>query len=295
MKLSLAVGLLMLIGKCSAWWITGSAAILSDALESIVHVVAVGFAAFSLWLSVRPATKRFNYGYQRISFFSAGFEGAMIIIAAVTIIAVSARKWMAGLSLEQLGLGTMIVAAAGGLNGALGWYLIHTGNKTGSLILVANGKHVLTDCWTSAGVVLGLLLVRWTGWLPFDPICAIALAVNILWSGGDLIFQSARGLLDYADPQTESKLETELDAAAASESVSWHRLKFRETGGRLLAEVHILFPSGVTVLLAHQAATRIEKWLEESFEGRLEVITHLEPGDDHDGIHGESHIELPAG
>ncbi len=295
MKLSLAVGVLMLVGKGAAWWITGSAAILSDALESVVHVVAVGFAAFSLWLSMRPATKRFHYGYERISFFSAGFEGAMIIVAAIAIIAVAVHKWIAGLSLELLGFGTWLVAGAGALNGALGWYLIYTGKSTGSLILVANGKHVLTDCWTSAGVVVGLLLVQWTGWMPFDPICAIVMAVNILWSGGDLIWRSARGLLDYADPGTEAKLKAELDAAGVRESVAWHRLKFRETGGRLLAEVHLLFPSGVTVRLAHQVATRIEKRLEESFEGRLEVITHLEPSDDHDGIHGESHVELPAG
>jgi len=160
MKLSLAVGVLMLVGKGAAWWITGSAAILSDALESVVHVVAVGFAAFSLWLSMRPATKRFHYGYERISFFSAGFEGAMIIVAAIAIIAVAVQKWIAGLSLEQLGFGTWLVAGAGALNGALGWYLIYTGKSTGSLILVANGKHVLTDCWTSAGLGVGLLLVH---------------------------------------------------------------------------------------------------------------------------------------
>lgn len=291
MRLSFAVGLLMLAGKCLAWWITSSAAILSDALESVVHVVAVGFAAFSMWLSMRPANRRFHYGYERITFFSAGFEGAMIIFAAIAIIAAAVQKWLSGLAIEQLGLGTLLVAGAGALNGGLGWYLVRTGHRTGSLILIANGKHVLTDCWTSAGVVLGLLLVRWTGWVPFDPICAIIMAANILWSGGDLVWRSARGLLDYADPEIEAKLRTELDAAAVRESISWHRLKFRETGGRLLAEVHILFPAGVTVRTAHQVATRIERRLEESFEGRFEVLTHLEPWDDHDGIHGSSHLE----
>jgi cation diffusion facilitator family transporter len=291
MRLSLAVGLLMLAGKSLAWWITGSAAILSDALESVVHVVAVSFAAFSLWLSLRPASRRFHYGYERISFFSAGFEGAMIIFAAFAIIAAAIQKWLTGLQIEQLGPGTALVASAGALNGLLGLYLIRTGRRTGSLILVANGKHVFTDCWTSAGVVLGLLLVRFTGWLPFDPICAIIMAANILYSGFQLIWHSARGLLDYADPTTEARLRTELDASAVRESVSWHRLKFRETGGRLLAEVHILFPSGVTVRTAHQVATRIERRLEESFEGRLEVLTHLEPADGHDGVHGDSHSE----
>lgn len=284
----------MLGGKCLAWWVTGSAAILSDALESVVHVVAVGFAAFSLWLSTRPANRRFHYGYERISFFSAGFEGAMIIFAAILIIATAVQKWIAGLEIEQLGLGTLLVAAAGAINGALGLYLIRTGRSSGSLILVANGKHVLTDCWTSAGVVAGLLLVRFTGWLPFDPICAIIMAANILYSGGGLIWRSARGLLDYADPDIELRLRAELDAAAVRESVSWHRLKFRETGGRLLAEVHLLFPSGVTVRTAHQVATRIELRLEAAFEGRIEVLTHLEPSDGHDGVHGASHTDSPS-
>ncbi len=191
MRWSLSVGVLMLIGKTAAWYVTGSAAILSDALESIVHVAAVAFAAFSLWLSTRPANQEYLYGYERISYFSAGFEGSMIVLAAVSIIVAAIQKWLTGLELERLGLGTLLVAAAGLLNLGLGLYLVRTGKRAHSLILEANGKHVLTDSWTSFGVVGGLLIVIWTGWKPFDPLIAIAVALHILWSGAKLLWRSA--------------------------------------------------------------------------------------------------------
>ena len=201
MRLSLIFGVGMLVGKSAAYFLTGSAAILSDAAESVIHVVAVGFAAFSLRLSTRPADDRFHYGYERITFFSAGFEGAMIILAAVYIIIAAIEKWRAGLHLQNLGWGTLFVLAASVINALLGWYLVRTGRKNHSLILEANGKHVLTDSWTSFGVVAGLGLVLATGWKPFDPLCAIVVAVNILWSGGHLVWRSVRGLMDYSDPE----------------------------------------------------------------------------------------------
>src|SRR4249920_1588802 len=140
MRLSLGVGFFMLASKIAAYWLTGSAAILSDAAESVVHVVAVSFAAYSLWLSVKPADRSHLYGYDKISFFSAGFEGAMIIIAAFYIIFVSIEKWISGLKLENLGLGTSLTFLASLINGALGLYLLGIGKKKHSLILEANGK-----------------------------------------------------------------------------------------------------------------------------------------------------------
>lgn len=142
-RLSLGVGLLMFLGKTFAYYLTGSAAIFSDAAESVVHVAAVGFAAFSLWLSLKPADESHPYGHEKINFFSAGFEGAMIVIAAVFIVFSAIGKWMAGLHLERLGEGTLIVAGAALINGVLGWYLVWLGKRQGSLILEANGKHVL--------------------------------------------------------------------------------------------------------------------------------------------------------
>lgn len=162
MRLSLIFGLVMLAGKTAAYFMTHSAAIFSDAAESIIHVIAVGFASFSLRLSTRPASQQFHHGHERITFFSAGLEGAMIIVAAIAILFESIRKWIAGLQLEHLGTGAVLVLAAGILNAGLGYYLLRTGRRTHSLILEANGKHVVTDSWTSFGVMGGLGLVLLT-------------------------------------------------------------------------------------------------------------------------------------
>jgi cation diffusion facilitator family transporter len=289
MRLSLIIGVFMFAGKSFAWWITGSSAILSDALESVVHVAAVGFAAFSMRLSARPANDRFHYGYERIAFFSAGFEGAMIVFAALAILYAAIQKWIRGLELESLGTGVLLVAGAAALNGALGWHLIRTGRRTGSLILEANGRHVLTDCWTSVGVVAGLTLVLLTGWKPFDPICAILVALHILWSGGRLVLRSMRGLLDWADPKAEQILRRQLDELSWAEGAEYHGLRLRETGGRLLVEVHLLFPYDHPLGAAHAAATRVEEALAHALEQPVEVITHLEAREDHDGVHRAPH------
>lgn len=285
MRLSLTMGVLMLIGKGGAWWITGSAAILSDAMESVIHVVAVSFAAWSLRLSFQPASARYPYGLERISFFSAGFEGAMIVVAALAIIYEAVHDLIAGPQLRQLGVGTIVVASAAVLNGALGWYLIRTGRRTQSIILEANGKHVLTDCWTSFGVIVGLCLVLITGWTPFDPLCAIAVALNILYSGAALMLRSARGLLDYADPSIEAALREHLDSLSAQYGVKWHGLRFRETGGRLLVELHLLFPWQQSIGESHAVATQIETALGDALNQRVDVVTHLESLEDHDGVH----------
>ncbi|NWF84975.1 MAG: cation transporter [Bryobacteraceae bacterium] len=286
MALSLATGAAMLLAKVGAWWITGSSAILSDAIESVIHVAAVAFAAFSLWLSVRPASEKHPYGYERIAFFSAGAEGALIIVAAAAIIAAAVEKWIHGIQLEALGLGTAIVAAAGALNAGLGFYLVRLGRRSNSIILEANGKHVLTDSWTSLGVLVGLGMVMATGWRPFDPICAIAVALNILWSGGGLVYRSALGLLDYADPEVASALTAKLNGLAAEHGVQWHNLRFRGTGKRTIAEVHLLFPASLPIGEAHEKATWIERRLESEFGSPLEVITHLESEEDHEIRHG---------
>jgi cation diffusion facilitator family transporter len=285
MRLSLGVGVLMLLGKVGAYLLTGSAAILSDAAESVIHVVAVAFAAFSLSLSVRPADSRFPYGYERISFFSAGFEGAMIILAAIWIIVTAVQKWLGGLELERLGLGTALVAAAALLNGGLGWYLITVGRRTNSIILIANGKHVLTDSWTSFGVVVGLILVLWTGWKRFDPIVAIAVALNILWSGGALIRRSVAGLMDYSDPAVATAISSQMDEITRDLGIGFHHLRFRDTGQRTLIEVHLLFNYGTQLGKAHGLATAVEERLATSLPFECEIVTHLEAVEDHAAVH----------
>jgi cation diffusion facilitator family transporter len=289
MRISLAFGVLMLIGKLTAYLITGSTAILSDASESVVHLVAVVFAWFSLWLSLKPANQRYLYGFERISFFSAGFEGAMIVLAALFIIVVTLRKWFTGLEIDNVGAGTLFTLLMAILNGGLGWYLVRIGKRTRSLILEADGKHVLTDSWTSAGVVAGLALVMWTGWKPWDAICALAVAANILWQGGHLIWKSATGLLDSADPKTGSLLRGKLDALCAELGIQYHGVRFRSTGHRLMVEVHLLFAGSQTVAEAHRLATALEERLVETLGQPAEVLTHLEAEDDHEAVHRAVH------
>jgi cation diffusion facilitator family transporter len=289
MRLSLILGIVMLLAKLTAYFLTHSAAILSDAAESVVHVVAVAFATFSLRLSAKPAAPEFLYGYERITFFSAGFEGAMIILAGVAILIAAIDKWIHGLQLENLGSGSLLVLAAGMLNALLGYYLLRVGRRTRSLILEADGKHVLTDSWTSFGVVGGLLLVLLTRWKPFDPLVAIAVALNILWSGGHLVWHSAVGLLDYGDPAAGRKIREKLDAICDELGISYHGVRFRTTGYRQIVEVHLLFPHLTPVGEAHRRATILEERLPKELGIPAEIVTHLESLEDHSDVHSQQH------
>jgi cation diffusion facilitator family transporter len=289
MRLSLMVGLAMLIGKTTVYFMTHSAAIFSDAAESVVHVIAVGFASFSLRLSIKSASPQFLYGYERITFFSAGFEGAMIVVAAIAILYESIRMWITGLQLERLGTGTALILIAGVVNAGLGYYLLRTGRRTNSLILEADGKHVLTDSLTSFGVVGGLALVLLTHWKPFDPLVAIAVAANILWSGGHLVWRSAVGLLDYSDPKTGRIIRDKLDAICAELSIQYHGVRFRTTGYRQIIEVHLLFPRQTPVSEAHRLATILEERLPAQLGMPAEITTHLESLEDHADVHHEQH------
>ncbi|MGC9159519.1 MAG: cation diffusion facilitator family transporter [Terracidiphilus sp.] len=289
MRLSLLFGFLMLAGKTAAWFLTHSTAIFSDAAESVIHVIAVGFASYSLRLSLRPASRHFLYGYERITFFSAGFEGALIVVAALAILFESISAWIGGLRLENLGSGSLLILLAGILNAGLGYFLLRTGRRTHSLILEANGRHVLTDSWTSFGVVGGLALVLVTGWKPFDPLVAILVAANILWSGGRLVSRSVAGLLDYSDPEEGKRIRARLDALCAELGLQYHGVRYRATGYRQIIEVHLLFPRQTPVSEAHAAATAIEERLPAELGSPAEVITHLESLEDHAEVHHLQH------
>ncbi|HEY4612045.1 MAG TPA: cation diffusion facilitator family transporter [Bacteroidota bacterium] len=284
-SLSLVIGFLMLAGKTYAYAVTGSAAILSDAAESVVHVFAVAFAAFSLWLSLKPPDTNHPYGHEKVSFFSAGMEGMMIVLAAMYIIYEAVIKWMAGLALQNITTGVYFVAGATVINAVLGGFLVWQGKRHKSLILIANGKHVLTDSWTSFGVILGLLLTLWTGWLPFDPIVAILVALNILWSGGKLVRQSVGGLMDEGDPDLERKLRQILDEETQKRGLWYHELRYRQSGTSLWVEFHLLFPKGSLIEDAHWKATEIEAVITKSFSIPVHFTTHLEPREEHDDIH----------
>lgn len=285
MRLSLIVGVVMFVMKVGAYLLTGSAAILSDAAESVVHVAAVAFASYSLRLSYKPADDEHLYGHAKISFFSAGFEGAMIFLAGLYIIYESVHKWLAGLRLENLGAGTGLTALAVAINGALGAYLLLLGRRKHSLILTANGKHVLTDVWTSVAVLVGLGLTLATGWLPFDPICGILMALNILWSGIGLMRSAFTGLMDTADPEAQRKLTEILDRETARHGLEYHELRHRNIGDAHWVEVHLVFPDGAVLADSHRIATQIEGAIEAELQPRAHVTTHLESAVDHDELH----------
>jgi cation diffusion facilitator family transporter len=285
MTLSLVIGCLMFVMKVSAYLLTGSAAILSDAAESVVHVAAVFFAAYSLRLSYKPADDDHMYGHSKIAFFSAGFEGAMIILAAIYILYESIHKWMTGLQLENLGAGSLLTAAATLINGGLGGYLVWLGRRKKSLILEANGKHVLTDCWTSAAVLVGLALTFFTKWLPWDPICGIIMAINILVSGGGLIRSAMGGLMDRADPEAHRQLIEMLQRETTQRGVTYHALRHRSVGDAHWVELHFVFPEGTALAEAHRTATAIEQVIEQSLPPRAHVTSHLECASDHDILH----------
>jgi cation diffusion facilitator family transporter len=285
MRLSLGVGFGMLAMKVFAYLVTGSVAILSDAAESVVHVVAVSFAAYSLSLSLKPADSSHSYGHDKIAFFSAGFEGAMIILAAFYIIYLSIHKWLHVLQLENLGQGTLLTLAAALINLALGGYLVWMGKKHGSLVLEANGKHVLTDSWTSFGVVAGLTLAMLTGWMALDPLIASLVAANILWTGGKLVRRSVGGLMDEGNPEIDGRITRVLTEATRKAGIQFHCLRHRDTGSKVWVEFHLLFPQETTLAAAHHIATEVEDRVRHELGLRAEVITHLETLEDHEQIH----------
>jgi cation diffusion facilitator family transporter len=285
MRLSLAVGFFMLIIKCYAYFLTGSTAILSDSAESVVHVFAVGFAAFSMWLSHKPADENHTYGHDRITFFSAGFEGALIMIAAIFILHQSIHKILFGFELENLNAGMLFICLATVLNGGLGFYLIAQGKRFHSIVLEADGKHILTDCVTSLGVLLALLLYRLTGWIYFDPLIALLVGLNILWTGLKLLHRAFHGLMDRSDAAFDRHLRESLNMAVKKYAVHYHNLRHRNAGNRLMIEVHLQFPNDYSIAQAHELATRIEHEIENGFEKPTECVTHLEPIEGHDEIH----------
>lgn len=285
MRLSFIVGIILLIVKTYAYYLTGSAAILSDAAESIIHVFAVGFAAYSMWLSLKPADEDHLYGHDKISFFSAGFEGAMIIGASFFILYESISKMVYGFELENVDSGMFFILISIVTNLFLSFFLIRQGKKYQSIILEANGKHILTDCWTSLGVIVALILVKLTGFTLFDPIIAILVGLNILWTGARLIKKSVSGLMDQTDALLHQKIIEILVKEVAEKELEFHHLKDRLSGQKVFIEFHLLFPHQIGLQQAHEIASEIEATLQKSLSREIEVLTHLEPKLHHDDIH----------
>jgi cation diffusion facilitator family transporter len=286
MALSLFAGILQLLIKVTAAVVTGSAAVFADAVESAVHVLAVGFAFFSLRVAARPPDRDHPYGHAKIGFFSAGVEGGIILMAALFIMGDSLRRIWQGPVVEEIGWGITLTAVTILFNVALGALLIFHGRKHHQLILTANGRHVLTDAWTSLGVIGGLLLVQFTGWVYWDPLCAIVVAANILRTGSDLVWRGFSGLMDSASEEDLLKAENILRDSLAGKDATYHALRLRNLGQHLSIDLHLVFDDRLSIRDAHDLATALEHELSSAFHPPAVVMTHLEPRQDHDRLHG---------
>src|SRR5690606_720460 len=274
MAASLAVAVLMLVGKLGAFWLTGSTSILSDALESVIHLAATAIAGFSLWYASQPADEQHLYGHGKIAYFSSGFEGALILLAGIGIVWAAVAALIRGPELEQLGAGLAITAGLGLVNLLLGLYLIRTGKRTNAVVLVANGHHVLTDMWTSLGVVVGVALVWVTGVAWIDPVVAILLGLHIAATAFRLMRASYRGLMEEVDPAATGRVQAVLDAAVEAGRVSgFHHLRHRRVNDQVWIEVHLLLPDGLRLDEAHARASAVETELQTLFPHDLVHVT----------------------
>lgn len=274
---SVFVGVVLLAVKFLAAALTGSAAILSDALESIINVVASGFAFYSVVLSAQPPDRSHPYGHGKVESFSAGFEGALIILAAVAILWKAAPGFFTPLPLAELDLGIVLILAAALVNAVLGWFLLRTGKRTRSLALAADGKHILTDVYTSVGVVAGLVLVRLTGGVIFDSLTACAVAVNIIVSGSWLLRQSVSHLMDEADESVLRSIVAALQSIRRPEWIDLHHLRSWRSGERHHIDFHLTLPRYWNLEQSHDAETYVEEWLVEHLGGQGEALLHLDP------------------
>ncbi len=278
--ISLIIGFMMFAGKMGAYLLTHSAAILSDALESVVHIIATSFAFYSLYLSLRPPDKKYPYGYGKIEFFSAGFEGALIIIAAFSIIYYAVRDIIYGSTITEVDVGAGIIFIASAVNVALGLYLIRSGKKTNSIILIADGKHVLTDAYTSIGAFGALILVLLTDIKLFDPIVAIILALNILFTGKNLVKESFSGLMNVSDTSLMENIAKTLDSEKQSHQnwIDLHLLRYWKSGEKYIVDFHITIPYFLSVVEAHNVSHELEEMFKKIFmSDSVDTLAHVEP------------------
>ncbi len=292
MGASLAVSFLMLGGKLAAAYLTGSTAIFSDAAESVIHLFATGFAGFSLWYAATPPDTSHPYGHGKISYFASAFEGALILVAACGILWTAVQDLMTGPEVHRVGTGLYILGALTAVNLALGRYLIYVGRRTNTLVLISNGQHVLTDMWTSLGVIVGVALVGWTGISWLDPAVAILVAGNILWTAGLLLRRSVYGLMDAAEPSaTKQILDVLTDAQDERVIAAFHQVRHRRAGDQVWVEYHLMFPGDMPIHEAHDRSHAVEEEVDALFpDSEVHVTAHLEPRR-HAEAHPEDHHE----
>ncbi|MFT4176781.1 MAG: cation diffusion facilitator family transporter [Luteolibacter sp.] len=277
MNLSLGVAVVLLLLKVTAAVVTGSSAVYSDAAESVVHLLAVAFAAWALRLAHKPADETHHFGHDKVAFLSSGLEGAMIAAAAVLIFYEAVKQMIFGVEIHHLGFGLIVTCVAMLVNLLLGFSLIRIGKKSGSPLLKANGMHVLTDVWSSVAVLVALGLIYLTGWKWWDPIAAVLASLNIVRVGIKLIRESLAGLLDEADPEMEAKIRDLLARETRERGLSYHNFRHRHSGRTHWVEFHLVFDDATRVGAAHEDATAIEASVAELLHPDGRVISHLEP------------------
>lgn len=277
--LSIAAALITMGLKTGAWWLTGSVGLLSDAMESVVNLLGGIMALSMLTVAERPADEEHPYGHGKAEYFSSGFEGALILIAALSIAVASVQRLIHPSSLESIGLGLAISVGASLINLAAALLLLRAGKRHRSITLEANAHHLLTDVWTSVGVVFGVGLVALTGWQQLDPIVALIVAANIVWTGFCIIRQSILGLMDAALP-LEDRVAVEKVLKSFEEGVvQFHALWTRHAGSRKFISVHVLVPGDWSVQHGHHLTEQIENEIRKTLPGAI-VFTHLESLDD---------------
>lgn len=277
--LSIGAALLTIALKLGAYLLTGSVGLLSDALESLVNLVAALVALWALTFAARPPDAEHAFGHNKAEYFSSALEGTLILVAAASIAVAAWDRLFHPQPIEQVGLALLLSLVATAVNGGVAMILLKAGRRLRSVTLRADAHHLFTDVWTSAGVVLGILLVKLTGWLVLDPIIALIVAVNIVWAGFRLLRETGLGLLDTALPTDEQQLITTILNSYKKQGIQFHAIRTRTAGTRRFVSFHVLVPGEWTVQRGHDLSEEIELAICEALPA-THVTTHLEPVED---------------
>ena len=276
--ISLIVSLILTIAKFIAYFSTHSIAILSDSLESIINVMAGGFACYSIYLASKPKDLNHPYGHGKVEFFSIGFEGGMILIAGCLILFKAGQSFMSPRELSKLSGGILIMLAAGIANFLLGVFLIRSGKKLSSITIGGNGQHILTDAWSSVGLIGALVLIHFTGWRWLDPLASLVLGGLIVHKGYKLLRHSVSGLMDETDMQVIDKVTTILSKNRHSSWIDVHNMRAQQYGQNVHIDCHITMPYYFTLEQVHFEIKLVERTLSDHFAlGKVECFFHTDP------------------
>ena len=277
--MSVVTSIVVIGFKMAAWWVTGSAGLLSDAIESLVNLAAALVALWTLSYIAHGADEDHNFGHEKAEYFSSGIEGSLIFIAAIAIIATAIPRFLHPQPLEQVGLGMVFSVIALAANAACAWFLLQGARIHRSITLEADAHHLLSDVWTTVGVLVAVLIVQAGGWLWLDPAVAVLVALQILWTGWRLIKRSFDGLMDKAIPDDERAKIVEVLDGLRHEGCDYHALRTRQAGRKHFVDVHVLVPGSMTVQAGHDLVERVEMQITQRFPA-IEVLVHLEPLED---------------